>query len=498
MTTISNDVIRERAKDYFKKRLSQSLEHVFLLPLDKTWDRLAGVGYLQDHEAELRARLAEQNFTPSIQSDALGLLDIANLTPAIKASEAFHYACNAITRAKIEDARILAAQFSGQYDKTLPLDPLFAGIVVTELPPLPGEKPIQLGHTLASAADVFFKFKSKNDWTAKTAADVKRVLALALARIGSERPINSVGIEDVKAVRDALGLLPPNYMKASSNKGISVQEAIDANISGVSLSIKTQDKYFTMFRQFLIWASNEGYIDKVPGAGVKVAGVSKLLAGEQRGPYSLDQLKQIFSSPIYTGHKSTVVRHKPGKLLIRDGKFWVPLIALYSGMRMGEIVQLLASDIKVESDIWYFDVSKGEGKSLKTISSKRRVPIHQLLIKMGFLKYVKSYASNQRLFPEIEKGKDGYHSHNLSKWWGRYSKQVKFKSPKTAFHSFRHNFLDALQQQGLPEYLNKALMGHADKSVHSQYSSGVKVSVLKEAIDKVSFDFDLSHLALEN
>jgi hypothetical protein len=89
-----------------------------------------------------------------------------------------------------------------------------------------------------------------------------------------------------------------------------------------------------MFRQLLIWASNEGYIDKVPGAGVKVAGVGKLVPGEQRDPYSEDQLKQMFSSPLYTGHKSAVVRHKPGTLLIRDGKFWVPLIALYSGMRM--------------------------------------------------------------------------------------------------------------------------------------------------------------------
>ena len=55
----------------------------------------------------------------------------------------------------------------------------------------------------------------------------------------------------------------------------------------------------------------------------------------------------------------------------RDGKFWLPLIALYSGMRMGEIVQLLASDLKQEGDIWYFDVSRGEGneKTLKTAAA---------------------------------------------------------------------------------------------------------------------------------
>ena len=321
------------------------------------------------------------------------------------------------------------------------------------------------------------------------------MLVLAENILGAERPIKSLGVEDVKSVRDALSLLPPNYMKSSEGAKLTVKEAIASNSDGAALSVKTQDKYFTMFRQLLIWASNEGYIDKVPGAGVKVAGTAKLVPGEQRDPYSLDQLKRIFLSPLYTGHKSALVRHKPGSLLMRDGKFWVPLIALYSGMRMGEIVQLLASDIKVEGGAWYFDVSKGDGKSLKTVSSKRRVPIHRLLIDAGFLDHVKEFTGSQRLFPEIEKGKDGYHSHNLSKWWGRFSHQAKFKSPKTAFHSFRHNFLDALQQQGLPEYLNKALMGHADKSVHNQYSSGLKISVLKEAIDKVTYEFEMSHLA---
>lgn len=495
MANMSNELIRDRAREYFKSALSKSLEHAFLLPSDPKWDSQAEIAYLNAHEIKLREGLVAQSFTPSIQSDALDILGISQLTPGTKASEAFQFACNAIARAKIEDARILAAQLAGQYDKTLPLDPLFTGIVATELPPLPGEKPTHSGHTFAFTANLFFEFKSKNDWAAKTAADVKRVLSLAQSIIGGERPIGSLTIEDVKAVRDALRSLPPNYMKAASNKGVSVQDAIATNISGASLSVKTQGKYFTMFRQLLIFASDEGYIDKVPGAGVKVAGVGKLVAGEQRDPYSLDQLKAIFKSPLFTGHKSGTVRHKPGALVIRDGKFWGPLIALHSGLRMGEIVQLLASDIRCENEIWYFDINKSEEKSLKTQSSKRRVPVHQNLIGIGFLDHVKSFEGNGRIFPEIKKGQDGYHSHNLSKWWGRYSEQLKFKTPKTAFHSFRHNFLDALRAAELPEYVNKALMGHADKGVHSQYGGGETLTQLKNAVEKIKFAVELDHLA---
>jgi integrase len=141
-------------------------------------------------------------------------------------------------------------------------------------------------------------------------------------------------------------------------------------------------------------------------------------------------------------------------------------------MRLGEILQLLKSDVKEESGVWYFDVNKGDGKTLKTSSSKRRVPIHCALIDLGLLDLIKSGQPSGRVFPEIKKGADGYHSHHFSKWWGRYAKQIGFKSPRTAFHSLRHNFMDALRAAELPEYINKALVGHADKSVHSQYGGG--------------------------
>lgn len=163
-------------------------------------------------------------------------------------------------------------------------------------------------------------------------------------------------------------------------------------------------------------------------------------------------------------------------------------------MRLGEIVQLLKSDIKQENGIWYFDVTGGEGKSLKTASSKRRVPIHSVLLQLGFLDLVKTGPSSDRVFPEIKKGADGYASHNFSKWWGRYATHVGVKTERTAFHSLRHNFLDALHAAGSQDYINKVLMGHVDKSVHGGYGSGAPLSALKEVLDKIAYPIDLSAL----
>ena len=495
MAYVSNDDIVNRAKDYFKAQLSKSLELALLLPTDPYIDIDFEITGTEQLATKMREALKHQHFSPGVQSDARALLNPTNPDIDTKPSDAFQFACNAVLRAKIESARILAAQLGGEYHETAPQDPWFAGITAVDLPPIPGDeaKVAPTGPTFGMIAKQFVAFKN-NDWVAKTAADFQRVIALTTELIGADKSMASVDLEDVKRFRDALALLPPNYMKKASNKGISANTAIAANHAGICLSAKTQHKYFAMFRAILIWAENEGYLGKVPGANVKVAGLKKLLPGEQRDPYSPDQLIKIIKSPLYTGHKSEDCRHKPGTLVVRDGYFWVPLIALHSGMRLGEILQLMKSDVKEENGIWYFDVNKGEGKSLKTASSKRRVPIHRTLIDLGLLDYVQSGQQSGRIFPEIKKGADGYHSHHFSKWWGRFAQHVGFKSSRTAFHSFRHNFLDALRAAETPEYINKALAGHADKSVHGQYGGGAVLSQLKTAIDKVSYDVSYSNI----
>jgi hypothetical protein len=51
--------------------------------------------------------------------------------------------------------------------------------------------------------------------------------------------MRSLDIDDVKAVRDILASLPPNYVKLSINNGLSARQAAAANTSKTSLSLKT-------------------------------------------------------------------------------------------------------------------------------------------------------------------------------------------------------------------------------------------------------------------
>ena len=61
-------------------------------------------------------------------------------------------------------------------------------------------------------------------------------------------------------------------------------------------------------------------------------------------------------------------------------RFWVPLIALFSGMRMNEICQLDVSDIRCVDGVDCFVITSrsnggGADKKVKTSTSERFVPI---------------------------------------------------------------------------------------------------------------------------
>ena len=130
------------------------------------------------------------------------------------------------------------------------------------------------------------------------------------------------------------------------------------------------------------------------------------------------------------------------------------MIALFSGMRLNEICQLHVSDIKRSpKGTHYFDVNDDEDKHLKNEHSKRRVPIHPQLIKIGFLEFVSECGKgpSKRLFSDLRKSPHGHYSEQFSRWFNeRFSKRAGVKTEKNSFHSFRHTVRDAMRAANIP------------------------------------------------
>jgi len=407
-------------------------------------------------------------------------------------------------RAQIEAARILVAQVKGEYDKAVALDPLFSDIDIfgqsrATLEPLPNAGIQTDTINVSEAATRYCALKAVNAWSAKTLSENERVLSLFQQSLGSDRTLKSVSTADVRNFRNTLRKLPSNYVKMKGHAGKSLADVIASADGQPVLATRTARKYLHNLRAFLRWTNEEGYLDSIPGLGIKIEGLSASQARDARHSYSDESLQKLFTSPQYLGHRSNTTRAKPGNMLIKDGKFWVPLIGLFAGMRMGEIVQLLVADIRTEDGVPFFDITirEGEDKQLKTDASRRKVPIHPQLIRMGLLKYRANLDAGKaggRLFPEIERGADGYFSHNFSKWFSRYAKQIGIKSAKTVFHSLRHNFKDALEAAGVEEARRRALMGHTNSTVHGGYGSALPVSLLAEDIKRLSWNISFEHL----
>jgi len=484
----SFEEIDAEIKAYFQRALNWSLEFTEVLMDDPTLDRVDEAAHLPEKIEEYKHQIKSGKFSQDILSDAQEIL--APLLPiGDKASPgALTHASRGVLRARMEQKRRLIADLTGAYDAIGLGDPLFAGMTAKDYPPFGIEDNQAQAETLQSIANRYRDFKEVRGDAAKTLADFDVTMRLAYEVMSPEKPINAVGDADVRALRDLIAAVPPNSGKAKANHGKTLKQLAAENKDGPKLGFSTQEKRLRFFRGMLSWACDEGHIDKVPGA--KVAVSAKKITTQRGGPYSNDDLALIFSTPVYVGRVSAARSSTKGHKIIKDGKFWVPLIDLFSGMRLGEIVQLQGSDLRVIDGVWVFDINRSEDKNkkVKTDTSLRQVPVHKTLIAMGLVEHHKGKPSRSRLFPDISSGKNGFYSHNFSKWWGRYGNTFEFGGHKKVFHSFRHLFTDRLRNVEAPDYVLKAVLGHSDKSVTNKYGHGASLAVRQSFVDKVQFD----------
>jgi integrase len=213
--------------------------------------------------------------------------------------------------------------------------------------------------------------------------------------------------------------------------------------------------------------------------------------------FATAELRALFASPVY----SHGLRPRGGG---GEAAFWFPLVAMLSGMRLEEIAGLRVRDLALDEETgrWVFEVRHYEGRSLKTASSLRRVPVHKELVRLGLVKYRETLveagaALDDPLWPDVKAGSAGRPRSALwSKWFGRYLRAAGgVPDRRKAFHSFRHTFKRACRDAGLPEEVHDALTGHAGNGgVGRGYGAGVSLGPLVQAMDRVKSPVELSGL----
>jgi integrase len=344
----------------------------------------------------------------------------------------------------------------------------------------------------------------RHTWCERTRIAYRTTRKWVMEFFGEDIGINEITREQARGFVQMLTQVPRHAdRKFPSLTIVQAVEAAKQRPDAGVISIANVNAYLNKFSGVLNWAVEEGYLDKSPAKGLRLPDPVK--KRDKRRPFSIEQLRRIFHSPLYTGCVDDVYGYaKVGDARPRRARFWIPLIALFSGMRMNEICQLKAADIRTLDGVQCFVVIEDGDKRVKTAASERAIPIHQELIRIGFLAFVDEQraARQNDLFHELSPGPYGYRSTNFSKWFSRFLVNISASEPLTCFHSFRHCFRDALRESRADREVSLALGGWTggggNPGIDGIYGSGFRPGILQDAIDQIEYArLPLAHLHLK-
>lgn len=354
-------------------------------------------------------------------------------------------------------------------------------------------------------SDVFEVFARENvgGVSADRINQMRRDISLLVEIAG---PTCSVAKIDKKMVREWKALLVKFPVKATEMrvfKGMTLPEIVAANETEKKpvLSDRSVNRYLSSLSAFCKWLVNNGYLDQNPVSGMSLAKEK----GSTTLPFSTDQLNALFRSPLFTGCQSANVwslMAKSGNVLIRDHRYWVPLIMLFSGARPGEIGQLNLPDVQEQDGRWSMHITtEGEGeKRTKTKGSMRVVPLHPMLKKLGLVNYHRAQmkSGETELFPNAIRNARGQMMAEFSREFSRYLTRINIKQGRgLSLYSFRHGATDALRRAGYLDEQFGMILGHTQGTTTGRYGI-LAHGVLRqraELIDAIDYPgLDLSHL----
>lgn len=308
-------------------------------------------------------------------------------------------------------------------------------------------------------------------------------------RIVGDIPVDEISRDTLRSYLDTLKQLPPHINKKKQYKGKTIQEIIAMNAGGLTLATATIEKTLTLIKTMFAWLLTEGVIDKNPSDVLK-APKRDLRPDEERKAYTSDDLQKLLE-----GLKAEAVK---GKLKDHPERYWLPLIALFSGMRLNEIAQLHVGDVVQVKGIWCFKVQAGEegGKKIKTAASNRVIPVHQTLIDLGLIAFVEAIkkAGHPRLWMRLTLDSKGKWGKNFSNWflgvhnYQGFLRAYVTKDDKKDFHSFRHTFINTLKQSDVDEVKIAELVGHVNPSITTgRYGKRHGVEKMKKTVDLIGY-----------
>jgi integrase len=246
-------------------------------------------------------------------------------------------------------------------------------------------------------------------------------------------------------------------------------------LRGLDVSNRTRNNYALTLKLGFKHAARRGRFSKLEEDNPFHDQRSKVSAGSDRAPFTVDDLKKLFAAmPREVAPK----KHTPETALP-----WVALIALYTGARLEEIAQLNVADVREEkangATVTVIDVHNGGENKLKNESAARLIPVHSALVRAGLLDYVKALPKGP-LFPGLTRraSKGGKVGARIGELFRKKLVRLGLKRDGLCFHSFRHTVAGRLDAAEVSQSDAARVLGHAvagmSYGTYSQAGPGLK------------------------
>ncbi|GKT27198.1 site-specific integrase [Acidovorax sp. SUPP3334] len=235
------------------------------------------------------------------------------------------------------------------------------------------------------------------------------------------------------------------------------------------LTEATLEGYVTVAIKFLEIAAKQYAVNELVIKGFEVK--TNARKGTIKRAFTQAELKAIFGDAYYENANYN-----------RSYQYWVPLLGLFTGARLNEISQLQLNDVRQDdAGLWYIDITASadddedeDTKSVKNEESRRLVPVHQTLLDLNFIDFVKEQRrsapsrkaeietkaasakpgtkeANAKYTPNLfglTSGTGDKYGKAPGRWFNEtyIAEYLEIKQPEISFHSFRHRFVTSLAQ----------------------------------------------------
>jgi integrase len=204
--------------------------------------------------------------------------------------------------------------------------------------------------TLRQLYDVYMTDPT-TDWSPRTRLAYETTRKLVLGILGDDTPVRSITRAQCREMIETLRWQPRNARKLYP--GLTpVEIAAKAKEQGRTdlMSASNLNTYLNKLGGVFNFAVREELMDRNPARGLRVP--DPTLRRDKRLPFSAVQLQAIFTAPLYTGCRDDGHGYAvSGDQRPRNARFWLPLIALFCGLRQNEACQLDVSDVRVVDDV---------------------------------------------------------------------------------------------------------------------------------------------------